>query len=304
MMRYRTFGRLGWRVSEIGLGAAWLFGHLDRSNTLDQSIAVVRQALSLGINYIDTARYYRRSEEILGHALQGVSQPYYLATKAGCEPADFDYSCDAVLRSFETSLRVLRRERVDLLQIHEANTATWKQIIGPGGALEALHRLKKEGLVTGIGITGRNPSFLARLADTGEFDSVLTYSDYDLTTRLAREVLIPTALRCGAAVVLGSPLRGGLLGPKGLDVIEHHPEAVAQKARRLFEALSHSGPLHHLGIRYLLSDPDVSVILSGSASEGEICDVVKAAEAGPLSQDIVATIRQVQEAGGARERDV
>jgi aryl-alcohol dehydrogenase-like predicted oxidoreductase len=293
-MRYRTFGRLGWRVSEIGLGAARLFSTQDRDNALDESAEIVRRALGLGINYLDTARYYRRSEEILGHALQGVTSPYYLATKAGCEPADFDYSCDAVLRSFETSPRVLRRERVDLLQIHEANMATREQIMRPGGALEALHRLKKEGLVTGVGITGRNPEFLGKLADTGEFDSVLTYNDQDLTTRLAREALIPTALRRGMAVVLGSPLRGGLLGPRCLDVIKHHPEPVAQKARQLLATFGDPSPLHHLAIRYLLSDPDVSVVLSGAASVHDICDAVKGAEAGPLSEDALAAIRRIQ----------
>jgi aryl-alcohol dehydrogenase-like predicted oxidoreductase len=294
-MRYKTFGRLGWRVSEIGLGAAWLFGHTDRPNTLEQSVAVVRKALALGINYIDTARYYSGSEEILGHALQGVSLPYYLATKAGCEPADFDYSRDAVLRSFDASLRALRRDRVDLLQIHEANLAAWERIMNPGGALEALLRLKKEGLAAGIGITGRNPAFLARLADTGEFDSVLTYCDYDLTTHAAREVLMPTALRRNMAVVLGSPLRGGLLGPTCLEAMKHHPEQVAQKARRLLAASRDAGPLHHLAIRYLLSDPGVAVLLSGPASSGEIEDVASAAKAGPLSQDALAMVRDIQE---------
>ena len=123
---------------------------------------------------------------------------------------------------------------------------------------------------------------------------MLTYNDQDLTTRLAREALIPTALRRGMAVVLGSPLRGGLLGPRCLDVIKHHPEPVAQKARQLLATFGDPSPLHHLAIRYLLSDPDVSVVLPGAASVHDICDAVKGAEAGPLSEDALAAIRRIQ----------
>ncbi|MBM4081468.1 MAG: aldo/keto reductase [Planctomycetes bacterium] len=294
-VRYRTFGRLGWQVSEIGLGAAWLAGSRGRTNSLEESVEIVRKALALGVNYIDTARYYGRSEEILGQALQGVTQPCYLATKAGCTPKYFDYTRDAVLRSFEVSLRMLKRKRVDLLQIHEANAATWERLMGPGGALEALHRLKSEGLVRGIGVTGRNPEFLAKLVDSGEFDCVLSYADYDLTTRLARDVLLPVARRRNVAVVLGSPIKGGLLGPERAARLAQAPAELVAKVRRLeAEFAGPRGPLHHVALRYLLSDPDAAVVLSGAATTDEIADVANAAQAGPLGESDLALIRQVQ----------
>lgn len=103
-MRYRTFGNVGWRVSEIGLGGAWLEGDPRRGPKLglDQSIALVRKALELGINFIDTARAYGRSEEILGHALQGVKESYYLATKIARADGAVPFSRDTVLKSSAT----------------------------------------------------------------------------------------------------------------------------------------------------------------------------------------------------------
>jgi L-galactose dehydrogenase len=294
-MRYRSFGRLGWSVSEIGFGAAWLPGSGERRNTLEDSATLVREALSLGVNYIDTARAYGPSEEILGQVLSTVSQPYYLATKAGCTPG-FDYSRDAVLRSFETSLRLLRRERIDLLQLHEAHSAPFERLMGPGGALEALQQLKSQGLVRAIGVTGREPTVLARLVDTGEFDSVLSYCDYDLTTRLAQETLIPVARRRNVAVVLGSPLRCGQLTPSGRQRLRDNPSPEAARVARLEAAFGDPGaPFQQVALRYLLGDPDPAVVLSGLASITELRDVLAAVAAGPLSATEMQTIRQIQD---------
>lgn len=294
-MKYRTFGRLGWQVSEIGFGAAW-FGHVPgKTDSVKQCAEVLLRALDAGINYIDTARYYGPSEGILGEALREVTQDYYLATKVGLEPRDFDYTRDAVLQSFETSLKMLQRDRVDLLQIHEANKGSWEEIMGPGGALEALQQLKSDGLVTGIGVTGRKPDFLAKLVDTGEFDSVLTYCDYDLTTTVARDTLLPVAKRRNVAVVLGSPLRCGSLAPGWEDRFKGKDSMEAIKIQRLAEAFCNSrGPMHHAALRYLWSDPDVSTVLSGLAALAELDDVLAAAEKGALSDEDLAVIHEIQ----------
>jgi aryl-alcohol dehydrogenase-like predicted oxidoreductase len=282
-------------VSEVSLGGAWLAGR-GGNLSIEQSAEIVRTALALGVNYIDTARYYGRSEEILGVALEGVPQPYYLATKAGCVPHDFDYSADAMLRSFETSLRLLRRDRVDLLQIHDVSTAGWDRVMRKGGTLEALHRLQREGIVAGIGVTGRDPDVQARFAATDEFDSVLSYCDYDVTTRLARETLLPVAAEHRVAVVLGSPLRVGLLGQPRNAALSAWAAPLGPKLERLHDLAEREGmPLRHLAIRYLLSDPDVATVLSGAGSVDELLDALSAASAGPLSSAVLAEIRDIQE---------
>ena len=296
-MRYRTLGRLQWQVSEIGLGTAWLEGDPRRGlePSLDESVELVHKALELGINFIDTARAYRRSEEILGHALQGVNDRYYLATKAYRADGAPPYSRDAVLRNFDESRRWLRRDRVDLLQLHEAGSATWEEVMGPGGGLEGLRELQEQGGAEAIGVTGRHPEFLAKLIDTGEFDTVLTYNDYNVLERSARDVLIPAAMSRGVAVLAASPLGCGLLSPKQPEQVANRPDPVRAKLGRLAaEFGGAAGPLHHVAIRYLVSDPDVATVLAGPASLEELCDVVAAAERGPLNDQDLETIRGIQ----------
>src|SRR5712692_8221339 len=117
-MRYRTLGRTGLRVSELGLGGLFVsrVGGGDRG----EATAAVRRALDLGVNYIDTAPAYADSEEVLGIALEGVTQPYFLSTKLGGRPQPFDPRDQAGLRrSVEESLRLLKRDHLDLLMVHE-----------------------------------------------------------------------------------------------------------------------------------------------------------------------------------------
>ena len=83
-MEYRTWKKTGWNVSEIGLGGSWFYGRPEMGlRSVSHGVSVVERALELGINYFDTAPLYGRgrSEEVMGEALSGVSEPYYLATK-------------------------------------------------------------------------------------------------------------------------------------------------------------------------------------------------------------------------------
>src|SRR5437870_12800081 len=82
-MRYRTLGRTGAQVSELGLGGLFV-SRIGGDRT--QTVAAVRRALDLGVNWVDTAPSYADSEEVLGMALEGVTQPYYLSTKLGGRP--------------------------------------------------------------------------------------------------------------------------------------------------------------------------------------------------------------------------
>src|SRR5438876_996806 len=216
-MRYRTFGKTGWQVSEIGLGGSWFYGRPEEGLLPpEHGIALVRRALDLGVNYFDTAPLYGRgrSEEILGMALRGVSQPHYLATKVGYFPEPFDYTRDTVWRGFEASLKRLGRERVDLIQIHEAEVAGWDGIFGPGRTMDALREIRDQGLATAIGITGSDLDLLTRAVATDEFVSVITFLKYDLLVQTANERLIPTAAQHNVSVILASPLHAGLLGSK------------------------------------------------------------------------------------------
>ena len=117
-MERRVLGRTGLEVSVLGMGG--LFVSEVGGQGREEAYRAVRRALELGVNYVDTAPTYADSEEVLGEALEGVLQPYYISTKLGGRPQPFDpKDGDALRRSVEESLRLLKREHIDILMIHE-----------------------------------------------------------------------------------------------------------------------------------------------------------------------------------------
>ena len=217
-MQYRRFGKTDWQVSEIGLGGSWFYGRPEFGlKPFSYGARIVERALELGINYFDTAPLYGqgRSEEVLGAALKGVTEPYYLATKVGYYPEPFDYTRDTVWRGFEASLKRLQRDKVDLLQIHEAEQAGWDGIFGAGRTLETLLEIQEQGLTKYIGLTGSDLALMRDVLKESEvFVSVITFLKYDLLTQEAKEILVPTAAERDVAVITASPLHAGLLGSK------------------------------------------------------------------------------------------
>ena len=117
-MRYRRFGRTGLQVSAVSLGGAYLGGG-DPERAQENACDIVRRALDLGCNYIDTAPLYGESETLLGGALAGETRPFYVASKVGFKPEGFDYKRDSVLRSLECSLGLLGIGKLTVAQIHE-----------------------------------------------------------------------------------------------------------------------------------------------------------------------------------------
>src|SRR4051812_38825347 len=116
-MEYRTLGRTGLQVSALAMGGLFISRV---GGDREQARAAIRRALDLGVNYFDTAPGYYDSEEVLGWALESVTEPHFVSTKLGGRPLPFNPKDKSALRqSVEESLRLLRRDRIDLLLIHE-----------------------------------------------------------------------------------------------------------------------------------------------------------------------------------------
>lgn len=295
-MHYRRFGKTDWQVSEISLGGSWFYGRPEYGLLpVSHGVSMVERAIELGINYFDTAPLYGqgRSEKVLGHALKGVSEPYYLATKVGYFPSPYDYTRDTVWRGFEASLQRLQRDSVDLVQIHEAEQAGWDGIFGKGRTLEALLEMQEQGLVKHIGLTGSDLELMRdALRESDAFVSVITFLKYDLLVQTAKEILLPTASERDVAVILASPLHFGLLGSKRDAWMESGRFAELYPKLEKVEALlaDESGDIPDLGLRYLLSDPTVSMILTGAANIAELETSTAVADGCHLSPDLIARI--------------
>tara|TARA_B100000686_G_C16770672_1_gene964934 strand:+ start:1393 stop:2289 length:897 start_codon:yes stop_codon:yes gene_type:complete len=297
-LEYRRFGKTDWMVSEIGLGGSWFYGRPEWGlQPVSYGAGIVERALEIGINYFDTAPLYGqgRSEEVLGHALKGVSKPYYLATKVGYYPEPFDYTRDTVLRGFEASLKRLQRDHVDLVQIHESEQAGWDGVFGSGRTLEALRELREQGAVTHIGLTGSDINLMGRiLQESDDFASVITFLKYDMLVQEAKMHLVPIAAQQDVAVILASPLHHGLLGSKRKAWRdEGRFSEVFDKLERV-ESLLENRHLDCIdtGLRYLLSDSRVSILLSGAATVSEIENSASVSDGRILSPKLIEEIEK------------
>lgn len=295
-MQYRRFGRTGWQVSEIGLGGSWFYGRPEMGlKPVSHGVQLVERALELGVNYFDTAPLYGkgRSEEVLGVALKGVTQPYYLATKVGYYPEPFDYTRETVWRGFEDSLKRLGRDRVDLLQVHEAEKAGWEGIFGKGRTLEALLEIQAQGLTQHIGLTGSDLALMRDVLKASDvFVSVITFCKYDLLTQEAREVLVPTAAERDVAVIAASPLHAGLLGSKRDHwMAQGRFSDLYDRLGRVEALLSHEPEgVTRIALRYLLSDPRVNILLSGVSDVEELEVSVSVSDGRYLAPELIEKI--------------
>jgi len=215
-MEYRPLGRTGVTVSHLTLGAMMLgaFGNPDHDN----SIAIIHRALDAGINIIDTADFYSQgeSEEIVGKALAdgGRRDRVVLATKVGLpfgeDPNQRGTSRRWIAEAVEGSLRRLRTDRIDLLQIHRLDPET-----DVDETLGALTDLVREGKIRAFGASTVPASQIAEaqaLAERRGRERFRTEQPpYSLLTRGVEYDVLPTAARYGMGVLTYSPLAGGWL---------------------------------------------------------------------------------------------
>lgn len=301
-MRTRILGRTGLQVSELALGGAFVTSRAGVPQ--EESVRAIRRALELGMSYVDTAPTYGNSEEVLGIALEGVEQPYILSTKLGGRPAPFDPKDKAALRqSVETSLRLLRRDIIDILMIHEPDRpgqydwwTDYDAFHGP--VVEVLEELKAEGIIRFTGLGGTTVYQLPHIMATGLYDVVLTAFNHSLLWREAAIAVIPEAKKQNMGLIIGSPLQQGALARRYDDEVRNGAWWLSPPRRAQYQALyaylDEIGlPLAEAGLRFALSNPDVSVVLTGVRSVAEVEKNVAAAEKGPLPKEVLKRLDEI-----------
>jgi aryl-alcohol dehydrogenase-like predicted oxidoreductase len=300
-MRYRTLGKTGIEVGELGMGGLFVASH---SAELEEGVRAVRRALELGVNYVDTAPSYGNSEEVLGQALEGVEQPYVLSTKLGGRPQPFDPQDKGLLRqSVETSLQLLKRDHIDILMVHEPDRpglydwySDWHRFHGP--VCELLAELKQEGIIRFTGIGGTTAYTMPHLIDTGEYDVVLTAFNYSLLWQEALISVLPAAKEQGIGIIIGSPLQQGALAHVYEEEVERGARWLSlprrQQYKKLYALVRELGvELPELALRFVLSNPDISTVLMGARSVQEVEQNVAAAQKGALEEQVLEQIQEI-----------
>lgn len=162
-MEKRILGKTGDALSAIGFG-----GIVVMNETPDDSARYVGEAIDRGINYFDVAPSYGNAEERLGPALKPYRDQVFLACKTGKRAAD------EARGELEGSLRQMQTDRFDLYQFHAVTTPDdVRQILAPGGALEAVLKARDEGLIRHIGFSAHSEEAALQLLNQYAFDSVM-----------------------------------------------------------------------------------------------------------------------------------
>jgi aryl-alcohol dehydrogenase-like predicted oxidoreductase len=300
-MNKRLLGKTGLEISELGLGGlfvASMFGPAERG------IATIRRAVELGVNYVDTAPGYGNSEEVIGLALRETHTPLILSTKLGGRPQPFRPQDQAALfQSVEESLRLLGRETVDILMIHEPDRPgqydwwpDWEDSHGP--VMDLLEELKRDGTIRFTGLGGTTAYELPHIIRTGRFDVVLTAFNYSLLWREAEIAVLPAAQVQGMGIVIGSPLQQGALARRYDDEVNDGARWLSPPRRKQYQALyalldELRLPIAELGIRFVISNPHISSVLMGARSPQEVELNVAAVEKGPLPPDVLRRLDEI-----------
>lgn len=325
-MEYRTLGRTGLRVSEIGFGTGGI-SRLMVEGDRDAQRKAVRLALEEGITFFDTAAGYGqgKSEAALGHALKDAHAPVTVSTKIRLGLDDLGDPAGATVASAEASLERLQRESVDLVQIHNliAPKREWpiglvlspKDVLKRGGVLTGLKKLRDRGLVRHFGLTGLgDPVALAELVDSGQFDTIQTY--FNLLNPTAGHAvqnhfgaldyrgLLDRAAAAGMGVLVIRVLALGALSespdvwplaPPLLSLGSDYPSdrRRAEKLRWLVEEHDDIATLSQAAVRFALMKPGVSTVLIGFSSAEQIQEITSCSGAGPLPEDAMARLQAI-----------
>lgn len=312
-MKYRTFGRLGWQVSEIGFGA-WALGGGWGPQDDGDSVAALHAALDLGCNFVDTALGYGngRSERVVGRVLRertGADR-IYVATKIPPAPGAWPpgprddiekrFPAGYIRTKVDECLRNLQTECLDLLQLHTW-TRAWNR---HPSALETLRELQREGKILGIGISTPEPdqNALNDLMRDGWLDAVQVI--YNIFEQEPAAELLPLAAEHKVGVIVRVAFDEGSLTGKftaetrfGDDDFRRNYFAgdrldrTVQRVEKIRAAVGDREPdVAAAALKFALKPPAVSTVIAGMRNPDQARRNCAVGDLPPMSDELERTL--------------
>ena len=295
----RVLGSTGVEVSVLGYGAMELRGG-DHGPAIDDGDAgaLLNAVLDGGIDLIDTSIDYGRSEELIGRYLADRRDEYFLASKCGCmldlavnatPPYPHDWSAANVRAGVEQSLRRLRTDRLDLVQVHLSPT---REQMAADGTIEEMMALRAEGKVRFIGMSGIIPNLADHIA-MGVFDVFqIPYS----AVQREHEELVARASGSGAGVLV----RGGVARGATAEEKAWAPQTIGLaegEAQRRWELAELDDLLdgmsrHEFVLRFTISNPGLSSTIVGTSKIEHLQSNLAIAAKGPLPPGLYEEARR------------
>jgi aryl-alcohol dehydrogenase-like predicted oxidoreductase len=285
-MQYRTLGRTGLRVSDIGFGAMTIGGEIFGSTDDQESLRALHQALDLGMNFIDTADAYGRghSEELIAQILKARRKEVVLATKGGNQftvrQGLRNFDPDYITSALEASLKRLQIDTIDLYQLHNPS----QEVMRRGEIFERLDRCKREGKIRFYGVSLEKTADGIVAIETGKPDTLQVV--YNILHQDPEEQLFPFAQKANIGIIARVPLERGVLSGRFKNTAEFaqkdwrrgvFPEEGLAQTHAAVEMLGFlvKGDVPHLAqaaLRFILSNPVVSTVIPGIRTVKQVED--------------------------------
>lgn len=285
MIEKRQFGKTDMQVSVLGFGGAEIGFH---QVPQEQVGRLLNQALDDGLNVIDTAECYVQSEELIGKAVSHRRKDFYLFTKCGhVKSMDHeDWSFAGLLRSIEQSLKRLRTDHLDLIQLHSCSLEELKK----GEVTRALEEARHKGYARYIGYSGDSQA--ARFAvESGRFDALQT--SVSIADQEALELTLPLARERGLGVIAKRPIANAAwrTGKKPANPY-HHP--YWERLQKLDYSFLRDGLERAVAtaLRFTYGIPGIHTMIVGSTQPGRWKQNAALLAAGPLPEAEFQAIRR------------
>ncbi|MDQ2824432.1 MAG: aldo/keto reductase [Verrucomicrobiota bacterium] len=278
-MEKRRLGKTDMDVSVLGFGG----GEIGYENSAPETVAtLLNSALDAGLNVIDTAECYRDSEEMIGRAVSGRRDEFYLFTKCGhphgAESAA-NWSRDSILQSIERSLKRLKTDRIDIVHLHSCSESELRK----GEVITALQMARERGYTRYIGYSGDSRAALFAV-ECGAFDTLQT--SINIADQEAINVTVPLARDKQMGVIAKRPIANVAwkTGHKPMDSYHHE---YWERLRKLnYDFLRHFDleTTIAIALRFTLSVPGVHTAIVGTTKPERWRENAKLLEAGPLDE--------------------
>jgi len=310
-MKYRTLGRTGLLVSEIGFGAWGIGGAANGAISYGptddrESEKALRRAFDVGVTFYDTADLYGygHSEHVIGTVFKDMRDRVVIASKVGLlnQEGAHDFSPGHIQKSIEGSLRRLQSDYLDLYQLHDPPLALLQQ---DPSITESLRSLEKEGKIRawGISVRSQEEAFVA-IANLGVR---VVQVNFNMTDQRVRENGLMALCRAEqVGLICRTPLCFGFLTGRysadtqfgALDHRSRWPSSQLERwtdANALFSRVKGTDDQTdaQFALRYCLSYPEVSTTIPGMLTDKEVEENVGASLLGPLADQARLAIEAI-----------
>lgn len=299
-----TLGRTGLQVTRLGFGAMEIRGSRiwgGRAVTDDQANTILNEVLDAGINFIDTANDYGRSEEFIGKFISHRRGEYYLATKCGCQVTHRDehtddtphvWTRDNLLRGLHESLQRMKTDYIDIMQLHNPPVEECEK----GALVDVLEEMRMQGKVRWVSISTTLPH-LPTYLKWGRFDTFQI--PYSALEREHEDWITQTA-----EAGIGTIIRGGVArGEPGVGL--GRPDRwVKYEEARLADLCEPGENRTTFLLRYTLTHPHVHTIIVGTLHPDHLDENLQAVQRGRLPASVYTEAKQRLDQVGLKPAEI